>query len=171
MFSTAKVTHGTSLQIKSCHSEFTTQLEAVVLPKFEDCQPKSHFPLEDLKIPENISSTLADPKLNHPQQIDVILGVGLAFSILSVGQGQLSNGLVLQNTKLGWLAAGNLLKGTAMTSKPHVDNFYVTASLTLSQTNTARQLRSSKESNPVTYVQPSYVAKSIDYESLDCKTK
>lgn len=166
LFSAAKLTHGTSLQIKSCHSEFATAVEAVVLPKFEDYQPKTHFPVKDLKIPDNISRTLADPKFNDPQRIDVILGVGLAFSILAIGQGQLSNGLILQNTKLGWLVAGNVVNIMNKSDRPHANNSPITASSTSTQKDKSIQIQSLKKNNSPGYSQSSDSSESMGYKSL-----
>jgi len=50
------------------------------------------------KIPQNIS--LADPHFNQSQRIDLLLGAGLFFEIISMGQIHLDRALsTLQNTK------------------------------------------------------------------------
>lgn len=129
MFAEQKLSHITSIQLKSCTTDFATEMEAVILPKFDDCHPCLHINIEESGIPQNIVEGLADPQFNAPQHIDLILGVGISYEILSVGQVQLKNGLILQKTLLGWIAAGDI----AMTGKSYVKNSCFLASLTSSE--------------------------------------
>ncbi|XP_054746731.1 uncharacterized protein LOC129251357 [Anastrepha obliqua] len=56
-------------------------------------------------VPSNIP--LADPGFNLPQRIDLLIGAGLFFDLLCVGQIHLGSGLpLLQKTRLGWVLSG-----------------------------------------------------------------
>lgn len=147
MFAAERLTHVAPLTLKSCHSEFTTAIEAVVLNKFEDCHPRGPLPLDMLKIPQNIAPGLADPQFYRPQAVDIILGVGIAYDILSVGQIKLDTGLTLQKTMLGWLAAGNI-NTKVMTGKPFANNSYVAASLTSSESDVLKLFWEMEEAKP-----------------------
>ncbi|XP_043263515.1 uncharacterized protein LOC122403827 [Colletes gigas] len=60
-------------------------------------------------IPRNIK--LADPAFHSPAPVDLLLGAGVALSLLSVGQVNLSSpagpDLYLQKTRLGWVIGGS----------------------------------------------------------------
>lgn len=50
---------------------------------------------------------LADPDYNIPGPIEAILGAGAMAKIMQEGVRHLENGLIVQNTRLGWIISGN----------------------------------------------------------------
>ena len=65
---------------------------------------KSERPWE---IPPHLK--LADPEYYAGGEVDIVIGVGLFWDLICVGQLKLGRGLpVLQKTKLGWIIAGDL---------------------------------------------------------------
>ncbi|XP_033218089.1 uncharacterized protein LOC117173558 [Belonocnema kinseyi] len=52
---------------------------------------------------------LADPVYHAGGEVDIVIGIGLFWNLICVGQIRLGRGLpVLQQTKLGWIIAGDL---------------------------------------------------------------
>ncbi|XP_041449058.1 uncharacterized protein LOC121404136 [Drosophila obscura] len=85
--------------------KFTTSITAVVAQKITDHQPSITVSTASWPIPSNIQ--LADPSFHKPQRIDLLIGAGLFFELLCVGQIQLAPGLpLLQKTHLGWIISG-----------------------------------------------------------------
>lgn len=89
---------------KSTANEFEDRLDALVLPEFNHFHPPTQIDETKLDIPHNLP--LADTKFYVPQPIDVIIGEGLAYKMLMVGQIQLTDDLLLQKTQMGWILAG-----------------------------------------------------------------
>ena len=69
--------------------------------------PNIPFRQSDFKIPDRI--TLADPKFTKTRSVDLMLGGGLFWKLLCVGQIQLGDDQpILQKHKLGWIVAGEM---------------------------------------------------------------
>ncbi|XP_041448590.1 uncharacterized protein LOC121404070 [Drosophila obscura] len=93
------------LVLKSRISEFTTSISAVLAQKITDHQPSITVSTANWPIPLNIQ--FADPSFHKPQRIDLLIGAGLFFELLCVGQIQLAPELpLLQKTQLGWVLSG-----------------------------------------------------------------
>ncbi|XP_033222781.1 uncharacterized protein LOC117176637 [Belonocnema kinseyi] len=59
------------------------------------------------EIPPNLK--LADPEYHAGGEVDIVIGIGLFWNLICIGQIRLSRGLpVLQKMKLGWIIAGDL---------------------------------------------------------------
>ncbi|XP_054746100.1 uncharacterized protein LOC129250502 [Anastrepha obliqua] len=100
-------TDGCSVNIvlKSRTSDFCTNITAVVVKTITDSQPVASVNIANWNIPSNIQ--LADPGFNVPQRIDLLIGAGLFYELLCVGQIQLAPELpLLQKTRLGWVLSG-----------------------------------------------------------------
>ncbi|XP_075150648.1 uncharacterized protein LOC142224747 [Haematobia irritans] len=72
-------------------------------------QPDTMISRDGWSIPENI--ILADPRFDKPQRVDMLIGGGYIFDLLSVGQIRVasdSNFPILQKTMLGWIMVGKL---------------------------------------------------------------
>ncbi|XP_063911207.1 uncharacterized protein LOC135128239 [Zophobas morio] len=95
------------VQIESLHYSFTTALNCLVIPKISKNIPARTFSKDELDIPEAVK--LADPNFNLSQPIDLLIGAGLFWQLLCVGQIQtIGHGLILQKTLLGWIVGGPL---------------------------------------------------------------
>ncbi|KAJ3646592.1 hypothetical protein Zmor_024173 [Zophobas morio] len=96
------------VQIESLHYSFTTALNCLVIPKISKNIPVRTFSKDELDIPEAVK--LADPNFNFlSQPIDLLIGAGLFWQLLCVGQIQtIGHGLILQKTLLGWIVGGPL---------------------------------------------------------------
>ncbi|CAK9800717.1 hypothetical protein ANTPLA_LOCUS7241 [Anthophora plagiata] len=72
----------------------TQDMPNIVLDKIVKCRP-SHI-------------TLADPHFNKSRQIDMLIGAGLFWNLLCVGQHKEDSGLIWQKTQLGWVLGGRI---------------------------------------------------------------
>ncbi|XP_054725518.1 uncharacterized protein LOC129235611 [Anastrepha obliqua] len=100
-------TEGYSLDLvlMSRISDFSTSITALVVKTITDNQPGCSVSTNEWNVPSNIP--LADPGFNLPQRIDLLIGAGLFFDLLCVGQIRLGSGLpILQKTRLGWVLSG-----------------------------------------------------------------
>ncbi|XP_053961109.1 uncharacterized protein LOC128865111 [Anastrepha ludens] len=104
--------YSVNVVLKSRTSDFSTHITSVVVQTITDNQPGFSVSIADWNVPSNIQ--LAHPNFNIPQRIDLLIGAGLFFELLCVGQIQLAPGFpVLQKTLLGWVISG----GGQQTSK------------------------------------------------------
>jgi len=93
--------------VQSRDASYRAAFTAVVTHSITDYQPHFNINATSWRIPQNIS--LADPNLNQSKRIDLLLGAGLFFEIISLGQIHFDRALpILQNTKLGWIVSGGL---------------------------------------------------------------
>ncbi|XP_061394371.1 uncharacterized protein LOC133329930, partial [Musca vetustissima] len=89
----------------SSNSEFSTNLEAFVLPTIIPPQPNHDLDIQNWQIPKNIR--LADPNFNVQGNIDILLGAEFYFSLMQPGTIKLNGHQpILQNTALGWIVGG-----------------------------------------------------------------
>lgn len=96
-----------SIIVKSCYDNYSVSFDAVVIPKITDYQPNSNFDANLLQIPGNVK--LADPEFQKRGRIDILIGAGLFFELMSVGQIRLrKNSPILQKTRLGWVVSGGV---------------------------------------------------------------
>ncbi|KAH8413946.1 hypothetical protein KR009_001974, partial [Drosophila setifemur] len=99
-----------NLNLKSLASEYFASICALVAPTITGNRPSLTVCPDDWRIPNNIR--LADPEFHKSQEIDLLIGASLFFTLLSLGQIRLSIGLpLLQNTRLGWIVTGGGFDG------------------------------------------------------------
>lgn len=95
----------THAMIQSRFNVFKVRLTLSVLTDIIIDLPLSEFNSSHLKIPDTI--TLADPTFHIPSRIDVLLGSGIFWDLLCVGQIKLGrNQPIAKKTKLDWIIAG-----------------------------------------------------------------
>lgn len=98
----------TKLLFQSRTSEFAATIECLVLPQITSNQPSCFLDRSQFIIPNNIK--LADPKFCESSTIDLLIGAAHFFELMSIGQIRMANHLpLLQNTRLGWVVAGQML--------------------------------------------------------------
>ncbi|KAF9796938.1 hypothetical protein SFRURICE_016606 [Spodoptera frugiperda] len=82
-------------------SDTTIVVSCLVLPQITGNVPKSKFDLKQLNIH---GSQLADPTLNEPSPVNMLIGADLFWDIISAQQYSLGHGFPkLQASKFGWL--------------------------------------------------------------------
>ena len=92
--------------MSSLDMKYERLLKFLVIPKITGNLPYTSINVANWNIPEGIK--LADPAFNKAQKVDILLGAGLFLDLLKDGKLTLDEGLpILQNTKLGWIVAGN----------------------------------------------------------------
>ncbi|XP_044751719.1 uncharacterized protein LOC123311714 [Coccinella septempunctata] len=88
-------------------SDFKLQAELYILPKLT-----SSMPQQPITADENWSNViLADPTYYKPGKIDILLGIDLYTEIVQDGVKISKNGLLAQNTELGWILSGSTSAG------------------------------------------------------------
>lgn len=91
--------------IKSYHGDYSVSFTAVVIPTITEYQPNTKLDVKQFKIPDNVK--LADPEFYKCGRIDILIGAGLFFELMSVGQLRFGNNSpILQKTRLGWVVSG-----------------------------------------------------------------
>ncbi|XP_049284724.1 uncharacterized protein LOC125764469 [Anopheles funestus] len=85
-----------------------------VIPELST-QPIRSIKQDKLKLPAG--KLLADESFCNPGPIDAILGAGICFDSIGLGFQRLPNGLILQNSKFGWVVGGMLR--TTMSTSPY----------------------------------------------------
>ncbi|RLU21169.1 hypothetical protein DMN91_006519 [Ooceraea biroi] len=87
-------------------NEFKTKLSFAVMDRITEPMPSIQLNKESLGIPSNIK--IADEVFELPGDVDILLGSGVFWDLLCIGQIKLGRNLpVLQKTKLGWIIGGN----------------------------------------------------------------
>ncbi|XP_075150571.1 uncharacterized protein LOC142224671 [Haematobia irritans] len=110
-----KFQHRVNISLQSRYNNFSSRLEAFVLPQIITPQPAQFIHIDKWQIPKNV--TLADPTFNRPGKIDILLGAEYYHQLLAIGQIQLGDNLpILQNTTLGWIASGKVFDQHLQTS-------------------------------------------------------
>ncbi|XP_036346966.1 uncharacterized protein LOC118756302, partial [Rhagoletis pomonella] len=100
-----KMQQTSQLTMKSLHMDYSSSFEAVIIPTITAQHPNVRISSSACKIPNNIK--LADESFHEPQGVDCLIGAGLFFDLLLVGQIKDDNrSPILQKTKLGWIVSG-----------------------------------------------------------------
>ncbi|XP_065157275.1 uncharacterized protein [Atheta coriaria] len=89
--------------LKSRTSEYTTDIQAHVLPAITGYVPGRNITTGLARIPNKI--VLADPEFNNAAPIELLLGNGVLPKLHADGRIEIED-LVLRNTKLGWILEG-----------------------------------------------------------------
>lgn len=96
-----------SVSVESCTTAWKADIVCLVLPSINDSLPSKNCDTSILKIPPNIK--LADPSFSKSGSVDLLIGAGLFYSLLCIGQISLGDGLpTLQKTVLGWIVSGSV---------------------------------------------------------------
>jgi len=97
------------LGIQSKTSDFKVDLTCYVLPSIVSDLSACPTPEEGWRIPEELSSQLADPEFYKRRPVDLLIGGGIFFDILGVERRSFNlETLWLQDSQLGWIVTGEL---------------------------------------------------------------
>ncbi|KMQ84915.1 hypothetical protein RF55_16893 [Lasius niger] len=119
---TAEVEKSAKLCIESQHSGFKADLDCLVLPHITERLPQIKINKKLFNIPED--HKLADPAFDRPGKIDMLIGAGLFWNLLCVGQIKTARGRpTWQKTQLGWIIGGELIDSKI---RPTTTSFLVT---------------------------------------------
>lgn len=92
------------LAAQSLDRKYSAAFSAVVTRTITDYHPHIGIDITSWNIPKNIA--LADPSFHKSQRVDVLLGAGLFFELLCVGQTHIARHLpIFQKTRLGWIVS------------------------------------------------------------------
>lgn len=102
------------VDISSTVNSFNCSLDCLVLDQITGNIPLVNINRSRFKFPENIS--LADPDFCISNTVDMLIGSGLFWKLLCVGQIKMGT-LTLQKTCLGWVVAGPINKSNALSPR------------------------------------------------------
>ena len=86
-------------------SKFNLKVSLIVMGKLTQNTPDNHF---NANLDDWHNRILADPTFNVPGPVDIILGAQEYGTILRDGLCKTSDGIVAQNTELGWILSGSI---------------------------------------------------------------
>ncbi|XP_063903767.1 uncharacterized protein LOC135123204 [Zophobas morio] len=102
---TSNTTQAVFINIKSRYNAYSAgNVQCIVVDKITESLPLVPLNPDDLEIPKDVQ--LADPHFYESSKVDVLIGGGLFWSLLCVGQFSLPTGLVFQKTHFGFIAGG-----------------------------------------------------------------
>lgn len=104
--SVTKVLQRTTVTLRSCMSNYKTEVSLMVLPNITENLPSVQINKELIHIPEHIE--LADSTFYMPGKIDILLGSEVFWNIIETGQMKIANNICFQNTRLGWIISGRV---------------------------------------------------------------
>ncbi|KAJ8985407.1 hypothetical protein NQ317_017034, partial [Molorchus minor] len=97
------------------------RIQFLILNKITQNIPNVTFDSSHLEIPE---LKLADPDFNTSGEIDILLGAGIFWELLCVGQLKIGETFV-HKTKLGWVVAGHIPIYSLFTQKSTICNLSI----------------------------------------------
>lgn len=98
----SRIKESLNTKIHSKQSNFSTNLEFLILPRICDYLTGQFINKQSLDIPKTLK--LADPEFYKPGEIDALIRVEIFYDLLSTGQLQLNGHKAkLTKTKLGWI--------------------------------------------------------------------
>lgn len=103
----SKIEQECDVELLTHYNNYRFQLRCLVIPEITGHLPTQHIDVQRCQIPPNIK--LADPSFYVPGKVNILMGADCFWSLLCVGQLMTDqNQLMLQKTKLGWVAVGPL---------------------------------------------------------------
>lgn len=104
-----KIQTRAELKIKSIHTNFTSNLDFLVINEITACIPSVKFNVSEIKIPNDI--LLADEHFYTCRKIDILLGAEVFFDLLLTEHVSLGkNKPTFRRTHLGWIVTGQIIQ-------------------------------------------------------------
>ena len=94
------------VQIASRCNSFRASIACLIMPSITTDMPNMPIRTQGLNIPPHVQ--LADPQFYQCRKVDMLIGAGLFWKLLCVGQHRLDAQLLLQKTQFGWVLGGKL---------------------------------------------------------------
>jgi len=105
-----QTTSRVNIQLLLCVSAFNLDITCHVIPNIASDLPACRKPKDGWHINEELSIQLADPKFDQAGPVDVLIGAGVFFDIMTPERIPLEIGNVsLQGTKIGWVVTGEIV--------------------------------------------------------------
>ena len=99
--------HRAQVTFTSRCTGYSAKITCLIMPEITDDMPNVPLQRSEINIPDGL--TLADPTFADSRQVDLLIGGGLFWKLLCVGQIQLRDDQpILQKTQLGWIVAGSM---------------------------------------------------------------
>lgn len=95
-----------NLKIASRVNGFSANILCLAIDNITDNMPNVYIDRSTLPVPAHI--VLADPEFDRCRPIDMLIGAGLFWHLLCVGQHKAGNHLLWQKTQLGWVLGGQI---------------------------------------------------------------
>uniref|UniRef100_A0A182VTE1 DUF5641 domain-containing protein n=1 Tax=Anopheles minimus TaxID=112268 RepID=A0A182VTE1_9DIPT len=103
-------------KIRSRAGDIVAEMEFLVTPRITGELPSKSFDISQWPI--SSVHVLADPTFNRKGPVDMLIGAESFWDLMQDGRCELgSNRLVLQNTKLGWIAGGVIRSDTTIIAR------------------------------------------------------
>lgn len=99
------IRYKTTIKLQSRINNFSVTIVCLVAPTITSQLPSCSFDRNLINVPANLK--LADPSFNKSNDIDLLLGAQVFWSLLSIGQIK-ERDVIFQNTKLVWIISGHL---------------------------------------------------------------
>ncbi|XP_011684756.1 PREDICTED: uncharacterized protein LOC105448094 [Wasmannia auropunctata] len=113
---TTKIEHSTEIKIESQNTAFKTELNCLVVPIITGRLPQLMIDKKLLSVPDK--HRLADSEFDRPGPVDILIGAGLFWNLLCVGQIKKVKGQpIWQKTQFGWIIEGELIEARAAETK------------------------------------------------------
>ena len=97
--------HYTSVNVISRSTNYSKRINCLITPEITEDMPNLPVHRSDFEIPNGL--VLADPAFDKTRPVDLLLGAGIFWKLMCVGQIHLrSDQPILQKTQLGWIVAG-----------------------------------------------------------------
>lgn len=82
--SSTEITAGTQAKIKATRNNYEIDVFCLIVPQITDNLPNFTFDTTLVNIPANL--TLADPSFHVPSKVDMLLGAGIFWDLMCIGQ-------------------------------------------------------------------------------------
>ncbi|XP_076299586.1 uncharacterized protein LOC143218338 [Lasioglossum baleicum] len=97
----------TLLHISSVCGNFSREIDCLVIDRITDEMPNIPLNKVNILIPRGVRP--ADPDFQRPGRIDLLIGAGMFWDLLCIGQFKVGVGsLMWQKTRLGWVLGGSV---------------------------------------------------------------
>ncbi|XP_076235101.1 uncharacterized protein LOC143179673 [Calliopsis andreniformis] len=117
------------IKLKSRCNSFQSNISCFVIRDITEDMPSVPLGGTAIPIPEGIA--VADPHFASPSRVDLLIGAGLFWQLLCIGQYKIPfENLVWQKTRLGWVLGGSLNWSVNNSKKP-VDTCHIVSNESL----------------------------------------
>jgi len=95
------------------YGQYTTEVIFYSLPVISSSLPINMLNVNNICLPENVQSCLADPNFHEPSSVDCLLGADIFYELFEGTRIAITEQLTAHNTKLGWIITGRTFEATS----------------------------------------------------------